>query len=187
MNSKKLIIYDNSNLFNILNEIKENLNFELINANKDSLENIKKDLNSDFIIVSTDKKNSFKNHLILSLIPIKIAKFIELINIKFLKNKFNLQSNVKINNYDLNLNSRQILKKNKKIKLTERETNLIIYLNKSSSPVKIDELQREVWGYNNKLETHTVETHIYRLRKKMKENFKDDNFIINLKDGYKIN
>ena len=187
MNSKKLIIYDNSNLFNILNEIKEILNFELINANKDNLESIKKDLNSDFIIVSTDKKNSFKHHLILNLIPIKIAKFIELINIKFLKNKFNLQSNVKINNYDLNLNSRQILKKNKKINLTERETNLIIYLKKSSSPVKIDELQREVWGYNNKLETHTVETHIYRLRKKIKENFQDDNFIINLKDGYKIN
>lgn len=187
MNSKKLIIYDNDNLFNILNEIKENLNFELINANKDNLESIKKDLNSDFIIVSSNEKNSFKHHFILNLIPIKIAKFIELINIKFLKNKFNLQSNVKINNYDLNLNSRQILRKNKKINLTERETNLIIYLNKSSSPVKIDELQREVWGYNNKLETHTVETHIYRLRKKIKENFQDDNFIINLKDGYKIN
>ena len=60
MNSKKLIIYDNSNLFNILNEIKENLNFELINANKDNFESIKKDLNSDFIIVSTDKKKVLK-------------------------------------------------------------------------------------------------------------------------------
>ena len=187
MNSKKLIIYDNSNLFNILNEIKENLNFELINANKNNLESIKKDLNLDFIIVSTDEKNSFKHHLILSHIPIRIGKFLELININFLKKKFNLQSNIKINKYDLNLNSRQILKKDKKINLTERETNLIIYLNKSRSPVKIDELQREVWGYNSKLETHTVETHIYRLRKKIKENFQDENFIINLKNGYKIN
>ena len=187
MNSKKLIIYDNSNLFNILNEIKKNLNFELINANKNNLESIKKDLNSDFIIVSTDEKNSFKHHLILSHIPIRIGKFLELININFLKKKFNLQSNIKINKYDLNLNSRQILKKDKKINLTERETNLIIYLNKSRSPVKIDELQREVWGYNSKLETHTVETHIYRLRKKIKENFQDENFIINLKNGYKIN
>ena len=187
MNSKKLIIYDNSNLFNILNEIKENLNFELINANKNNLESIKKDLNSDFIIVSTDEKNSFKHHSILSHIPIRIGKFLELININFLKKKFNLQSNIKINKYDLNLNSRQILKKDKKINLTERETNLIIYLNKSRSPVKIDELQREVWGYNSKLETHTVETHIYRLRKKIKENFQDENFIINLKNGYKIN
>ena len=54
-------------------------------------------------------------------------------------------------------------------------------------PVKIEELQKEVWGYNDKLETHTVETHIYRLRKKIKENFNDENFIMNLKDGYKIN
>ena len=91
MNSKKLIIYDNSNLFNILNEIKENLNFELINANKNNLESIKKDLNSDFIIVSTDEKNSFKHHLILSHIPIRIGKFLELININFLKKKINLQ------------------------------------------------------------------------------------------------
>ena len=85
------------------------------------------------------------------------------------------------------MNSRQISKKEKKLNLTEREANLIVYLNRSSLPVKIEELQKEVWGYNDKLETHTVETHIYRLRKKIKENFNDENFIINLKDGYKIN
>ena len=94
---------------------------------------------------------------------------------------------VKIGSYNLNLNSRQISKKEKKLNLTEREANLIVYLNRSSLPVKIEELQKEVWGYNDKLETHTVETHIYRLRKKIKENFNDENFIINLKDGYKIN
>ena len=73
------------------------------------------------------------------------------------------------------------------LNLTERETNLIIFLKKSSKPVKIEDLQREVWGYGAELETHTVETHIYRLRKKIKEKFDDNNFIVSLPNGYKIN
>ena len=72
------------------------------------------------------------------------------------------------------------------ISLTEMEINLILFLKKSNKPVKIDELQKKVWEYNSDLETHTVETHIYRLRKKIKEKFKDENFILSLKDGYKI-
>ena len=59
--------------------------------------------------------------------------------------------------------------------------NLILFLKQKSDPVKIDELQKEVWEYGSDLETHTVETHIYRLRKKIKEKFKDDNFIISSK------
>ena len=104
-----------------------------------------------------------------------------------MKNKFNLQSNINIGLYTLNLNSRKITKNDIKLDLTERETNLIIYLNKSKSPVKIDELQKDVWEYSSELETHTVETHIYRLRKKMKDKFGDDQFILSLKNGYKIN
>ena len=87
----------------------------------------------------------------------------------------------------MNLNSRKIIRDDINLDLTERETNLIVYLNKSKLPVKIDELQKEVWEYSSELETHTVETHIYRLRKKMKEKFGDKNFISSLKNGYKIN
>tara|TARA_B100001248_G_scaffold256293_2_gene237130 strand:+ start:446 stop:1009 length:564 start_codon:yes stop_codon:yes gene_type:complete len=187
MSSKKLIIYEYDTLFNILNEIKENCNFEIIKADKKNFDNLKKDLNLDFLIISKNKEDSSTNYLDINETPIKVNKLLELINIKFLRNKFNLQSVVKIGPYDLNLNSRQISKKEKKLNLTEREANLIVYLNRSSLPVKIEELQKEVWGYNDKLETHTVETHIYRLRKKIKENFHDESFIINLKDGYKIN
>ena len=75
----------------------------------------------------------------------------------------------------------------KKIFLTERETNLILFLNNSLESVNISKLQKEVWGHSSELETHTVETHIYRLRKKIKETFRDDNFIISYQDGYKIN
>ena len=116
-----------------------------------------------------------------------MSKIIELVNVQFLKNKFNLQSNINIGSYSLNLNSRNIIKNDINLDLTERETSIIIYLNKSKMPNKIDELQKEVWGYGSELETHTVETHIYRLRKKMKEKFRDENFILSLKNWYKIN
>jgi DNA-binding response OmpR family regulator len=73
-----------------------------------------------------------------------------------------------------------------KLKLTEKEINTIIYLSKSSKPVSIDELQEKVWGYQSDIETHTVETHIYRLRKKILSTFNDNEFIVSKKNGYKI-
>ena len=117
--------------------------------------------------------------------PIKFEKFIEIINIKFLKNKFLDQSKIKIGEYDLDLNSRKISLGDKSLNLTERETNLIIFI-KDEKNVTIKELQKMVWDYSPDLETHTVETHIYRLRKKMKETFGDENFILNTSNGYSI-
>ena len=111
MNSKKLIIYEYKTLFNILYEIKENLNFEIIKVDINDLDNIEKDTKQDYLIISKNNKENSNNHIILENLPSKIGKIIELINIKFLKNKFNLQSNIKIGSYDLNLNSRQIIKK----------------------------------------------------------------------------
>ena len=75
---------------------------------------------------------------------------------------------------------------NNKLKLTEKESNIIIYLSKFDKPIGIDELQLKVWGYQSELETHTVETHIYRLRKKILKTFNDKNFIISKKNGYQI-
>ena len=187
MNLKKIIIYEYDILFKILDEVKENLNFEILKANQENLEDIKKNLISDFIIISKENSNSFKDHIVIDNKPMKIEKFLEIINIYFLKKKFNIQSDVNLGTYSLNLNSRHISKKEKKLHLTERETNLIIYLKKAKGAVKIDELQKEVWDYGSKLETHTVETHIYRLRKKIKEKFNDDKFIISSKEGYTIN
>ena len=184
---KKLIIYEYDPLFNILNEIKENLNFELIKAQENNFQNIKSNLTSDFLIISKNNLEKTNNQMTLQGLPNRINKIIELINVQFLKNKFNLQSNINIGSYILNLNSRKIIKNNINLDLTEREINLIVYLNKSKLPVKIEELQKEVWHYSYELETHTVETHIYRLRKKIKDKFGDDHFILSLKDGYKIN
>ena len=189
MNFKKIIFYQHDVLFGILEEIKENFNFnfDLIKVDKKDLEELKKNKTNDFLMISISEVNEIKKQLIINKTPIKIQKLIELINVKFLKENFDLQSDVVIGNYRLNLNSRQISKNNENMDLTEREINLILFLKKSSRPVNINELQKEGWEYGTELETHTVESHIYRLRKKVKEQFKDENFIKSLKEGYLIN
>ena len=185
MNSRILIIYEYQILYQILNEISESLNFEITQSNSKDLKELKYDPKNNYLIVSKKKIEGIKNSLILENVPIKFEKLIEIINIKFLKNKFLDQSNIKIGEYDLDLNSRKISSGDKILNLTERETNLIIFI-KDEKNVTIKELQKMVWDYSPDLETHTVETHIYRLRKKMKETFGDENFILNTSNGYMI-
>ena len=187
MNLKKIIIYHHDVLFNILYEIKEKLNFNLEKVDKENFEELKKYLSNDYLIISSLEISELKNYLRIEEKPIKLKKLIELINLKFLKKIFNSQSDILIGSYKINLNSREISKNNITLDLTEREINLILFLKKSNSAVNIEELQKEVWDYGSELETHTVETHIYRLRKKIKEKFNDKNFIISLKKGYLIN
>ena len=79
-----------------------------------------------------------------------------------------------------------MVRQNKILSLTEKETLIINFLKNSDDAVSINQLQRSVWGYKSNLETHTVETHVYRLRKKILQNFGDSNFIQSLKNGYKI-
>ena len=186
MNSKILIVYEYQILFEILNEIKENLTFEIIKSNKNELNNKKFDKKSNFFIISSKKQSNLDNCLVLDKVPISLEKVIELININFLKNKFSDQSDLKIGKYKLDLNSRKIIFNNKTLNLTERETNLIIFINQKGN-VGIKELQKKVWDYSADLETHTVETHIYRLRKKMKDTFDDEEFILYDNNGYSIN
>ena len=103
-----------------------------------------------------------------------------------MKKHFNNQSKLKINNYIINLNSREMMLNDLKLKLTEKEINTIIYLSKINKAVSIEELEKNVWQYQPDIETHTVETHIYRLRKKISQKFKDDKFIISKKNGYQV-
>ena len=187
MNSKKIIVFDYDTLFEILDEIKEKLNFDVTKIDTKNINQVKDDSNGDFLLVSRLPVSNFKNNLVIKDEPFKIGKLIEQINLKFLKNKFVAQSDIEVGFYKLNLNSREISKKNISISLTEREINLILFLKNAEKPVNIDQLQRKVWEYGTDLETHTVETHIYRLRKKIKEKFEDENFIVSLKDGYTIN
>ena len=184
MNNHNLVIYEFEKLYKILVEIKKdiNLNFEFVNKQQLS------DLNSksNCLIFTQKEIPGLNNQIIFNNFPISIFKLLEKINIEFIKKNFHDQSDVLINNYNLNLNSREIRFGKNKLKLTEKEISSIIYIFKSTSSVKIQELQTKVWGYQSELETHTVETHIYRLRKKILKTFNDDDFIISNKNGYEI-
>ena len=186
MSTQYLIIYKFTSLFQILEELGSDLNFKIIFADSDKSLNDKiKNLNN-YLIISNKKYSDISNQFVFDNTPIKIFKLMEKINIEFLKLQFNSQSEVKISNYIIDLNSREMCINNKKLKLTEKEINTINYLSKSNKPVSIDELQEKVWSYQSDIETHTVETHIYRLRKKILNTFNDNEFIISKKNGYKI-
>ena len=186
MTSQNIIIYKFTGLYQILKELGADLNFNIVFENREDFLNERvKNLNN-YLIISNKKYSDIRNQFVLDNLPINVFKLIEKINIEFLKLQFNSQSEVKVNNYTIDLNSREMLTKNTKLKLTEKEINTITYLSKSEKPVSIDELQEKVWSYQSDIETHTVETHIYRLRKKILNTFNDNNFITSEKNGYQI-
>ena len=137
-----------------------------------------------YLIISKKNILNEKNELILDNLPIKINNLISNINLYFLKNSFNSKSNISIGKYLLDNNSRKIYFKNKVANLTEQEAKLLLYLEECKLPIKVEKLQKVIWGYSVELETHTVETHIYRLRKKFIKIFNDNNFILTSKNGY---
>ena len=185
MNKQSLLIYNFETLFQIINEIKDNLNFEIFSVSKKEIDNVSQNKFGDFIILTKEDLN-VNNQILINNFPYKLNKLIEVINVNFLKNKYNQQSEIFIGKYKLDINSRKISKDNLSLELTEKETEIITFLKNTKEPVKINDLQKKVWEYNSSLETHTVETHIYRLRKKLKETFNDDNFIKSSKSGYLI-
>ena len=127
-----------------------------------------------------------KNAFYELIFPLKIFKLLENINVKIIQQRYSLQSSINIKNYSLNLNSKILKKDGTNLKLTEREIDIILFLNQKKTPIKIDILEKEIWNYSSDLETHTVETHVYRLRKKIKDSFDDENFILSEKEGYLI-
>ena len=186
MSIQNLIIYNFNSLYHILEEIGLDLNFNIISVdNENSLNEQVSNLNN-YLVISNKKHLDISNQFVLDKIPINIFKLVEKINIEFLKIQFSNQSEVVVNKYIIDLNSREMLVNNKKLKLTEKEINTITYLSKSNKPVSIDELQEKVWSYQSDIETHTVETHVYRLRKKILDTFSDNEFIISKKNGYQI-
>ena len=185
MNTHNLVIYELDELYKIFEEIKKDINFNFEKINKQELLNLKS--NSNCLVLTKKEILGLNNQIILDKFPISIFKILEKINIEFIKKNFQKQSEILIGNYIFNINSREMSSNANKLKLTEKEINSIIYLLKANKPVKIRELQSNVWGYQSQLETHTVETHIYRLRKKISKVFKDENFILSKDDGYEIN
>ncbi len=197
MNKQVVNFVQLTELYNILSEIKNFLSFDIKNySNKDEFfQDLNKNnsLNQSTIVTnsiehfkSNTKNIDMRNILVFENFPIQLSKIIDQINIQLIKQRYDFQSKISIKNYNLNLNSRIISKNKKDLKLTEREIDIILFLKKQNKPKTIEVLQNEIWHYSSDLETHTVETHIYRLRKKIKEQFNDKNFIVSYKDGYAI-
>jgi len=192
---QNIIIINFNLLYEILDEIKENLPFKIIkfenevdfkkNSDLDTINHLIVSKNSHKLLLNNGISD--KNFLDFNDLPLSLKRLLELINLKLIKSKFNLQSKIIIKDYELNLNSKFFSKGDLKLKLTEKEIEIILYLNDKKIKHNVTDLQKNIWGYSANMETHTVETHIYRLRKKIADLFNDENFILSHKNGYFIN
>ena len=194
MIKQNIFIINFDSLYEILDEIKDNLSFNIVkfkniedflktvNSNPNNLL-ITPRLNEKFLL---NKGVNNKNILCFEDLPLSINKVIEFINIQLIKLRFNHQSKINIKQYELNINSKFFSKGPVNLKLTEKEIEIILYLNDSKKKHDVLDLQKNIWEYSAEMETHTVETHIYRLRKKISDKFNDENFILSDKNGYFI-
>ena len=194
----------NKNFSNALVELETFLGFNLIlcenlnqlkNKNINAVifdnENSKKisSLNIKIPKIYIQKKNKInieKTPEVIIKLPLNILQFNqEIINVckKF---EFNNNSLINIKNYILDKNQRILKKNNIFLKITEKEIDFIEILNSSSKPLSRDFILKNIWNYSTDTDTHTVETHIYRLRQKIKDKFEDSNFIKNSKKGYSL-
>jgi len=183
MQKQNLLIHNSTILYDILFEIKHLVSFNIKVIS--NLEIEEQSFHALDLIISDDELK-LENQIKIHTKPIQLSKLIESINLSFLKKKIDFQKDIKIGNYIINFNTRKLFKKNKVLSLTEKEASIINFLNNANNAVSIKEHQKNVWGYKSKLETHSVETHVYRLRKKILKTFDDNNFIKSLKIGYKI-
>jgi len=194
MIKQNVFIINFNSLYEILDEIKENLSFKIIKfeSEGDFIKGSHIDIINNLIISRSSKKLisikniNEKNLLDFNDFPLPLNKLLELINIQLIKLKFNHQSKINIKGYELNLNSKFFSKDSLSLKLTEKEIEIILYLKDTKTKHDVLDLQKNIWGYTLDVETHTVETHIYRLRKKISNKFDDDNFILSHQNGYFI-
>ena len=207
MNNFNISIFNNKTFFEIIKEIKlfskykinhyEDLNFCLKDAEKGnhlvvffvkpSEEINKYNFPSILAMKSMDKSNKISNTLNEKIkIPFTIFDFKEKIISAIAKNEFKKNSLINLKGYIIDKNERKIKKNNLELQLSEKEIDFLILFSESKNPIKRDLVLEKVWNYSEETETHTVETHIHRLRKKILEKFNDNNFIKNNKKGYFI-
>ena len=142
---------------------------------------------SDFLKVcaSNKKKQIYKCDAIVQL-PTTLKEINNTLENIFAKKKFVKNSSIKVKNYLLDKNEKKLIKNNNSIILTEKEVQLIELLLNNPKPLSKDDILSSVWNYSADADTHTVETHIYRLRKKINQKFMDEKFILNSKNGYHL-
>ena len=191
---QNVIIINYNSLYEIFDDLKENLPFKIIKFKNedDFFKDNSLDKRKSLIILNTKMKLLFNhglhesNILYLNDLPLSFEKLLEKININLIKLRYSLQSKIIIKDFQLDINSKHLSKFGITLKLTEKEIEIILYLNKKKINCDIADLQKNIWGYSTNIETHTVETHIYRLRKKIDKVFKDKKFIVSQKNGYLI-
>ena len=185
MSLPNILVYNLPVLYAIFEELSDDFNYKFINVKANELTKYKSILSKETLIISSKRLN-FKNHILLDKKPQTIFKILEQINISILKYKFEKNSSSKLGKYVLDINSRNLIFKKQKVKLTEKELNILLFL-KENKNATIKELQKNVWRYKDDLETHTVETHIHRLKKKIFDKFDDKKFLLRNRVGYLIN
>ena len=172
--------------FNSLTDISDN-NHDIILFHSDILNDITQQnyiINSKSLKVCAFKKK-LKNDFDASLeLPVTLKEINSIIENISAKNVFSKNSSIQLKNYSLNKNEKKLIKSNEFIILTEKEIQLLELLLKKNKPVSKVKILSNVWNYSSSADTHTVETHIYRLRKKIFDKFMDENFILNDKNGY---
>src|SRR5210317_2293526 len=181
---KTVLIYNSLTLVEIFRENKDNLDFNFFVWSENTVKNLDSSDQNNYIIIS-HTPNNIKNLHVFN-VPMEIKTLLEKINIWFLAKKFSNQSSIKVCSYYLDLNSRKVSINELYLNLTEKEVQLIMFI-QSNNVVSLKDIQKKVWNYSTDLETHTVETHIYRLRKKFLKIFSDNNFIKHNESGYFIN
>ena len=209
MHKINVLAFGSENFNTSLDELKEHLNFKLIIINdnfeqqlsngydvlfihEDCLKNnnIKKKLleqnNKIKILVSSSVKKNIDNFTDVLILPTKIEDINKIIEDTVSKKNFNINSSIKIKDYVLDKNAKKLTKDHLHILLTEKEIQLLELFLINPKSVSKSEILGKVWKYSVDADTHTVETHIYRLRKKIKTKFSDDNFILNDKNGYML-
>ena len=145
------------------------------------------DFPSIFIFESPTFKSKFQIELREQLhMPFTILELEKIIISLLAKNEFKKNSLIQLNDYTLDKNERKMKKYNLQLQLSEKEINFLILFSKSKEPISRNLVLKNVWNYSLESETHTIETHIHRLRKKILQKFGDDNFIKNNKKGYYI-
>ena len=206
MHTINVLTFGSRNFNTSLEELKDYLNFKLTFADKeinketlnnhdvlilhqdgllgDSLEKLLKDSKKIKILVSnkSDKKNDQFNEIIS--LPLKISDLNQIVENAITKKNFSKNSSILIKQYKLDKNEKKLIKNKNYILLTEKEIQLLELFLDNKKPISKNIILKEVWKYSTSADTHTVETHIYRLRKKIKSKFSDENFILNNKDGY---
>ena len=177
-NENKIPIMIPDSIDVLICHIKDIQNFKKIN-NLEKLQTIK-------ILASNLKDKELVNFDHILNLPTTLNDLNKVVEQAAIKKKFHQNSSIKVKGYLLDKNEKKLIKNDKSIILTEKEVQLIELFSKKNEPLSKNLILSTVWHYSSEADTHTVETHIYRLRKKINKIFEDENFIINTKKGYKL-